>query len=223
MYRYPNENKWQTVNALGRAGHSKGKYQNWHNVSDKDHAYCLDWSDVAKWKINPDIQISESNATEQNADQTYVTNLAQNNDEFISAKQGELEKWKNFNVYTEVPDQGQERINGRWVCTKKTADGKEIPKARSVVKDFQEHSEIQADSPTGSKEALRLLLSIISSHQWTLNSIDIRAAFLQGKDIERDVYIVPPVEANCKHVLWKFEKRVYGLKNAARSWYFCNT
>ena len=54
MYRYPNENKWQTVNVLERAGHSKGKYQNWHNVSDKDHAYSLDWSDVAKWKINPD-------------------------------------------------------------------------------------------------------------------------------------------------------------------------
>ena len=38
---------------------------------------------------------------------------------FLSAKQDELEKWKHFNVYIEVPDQGQERINGRWVCTKK--------------------------------------------------------------------------------------------------------
>ena len=72
---------------------------------------------------------------------------------------------------------------------KTTVNGKEIPKARYVIKGFQEHSEIQADSPTGSKEALRLLLSIISSHQWTLNSIDTRAAFLQGKDtyIYRDV------------------------------------
>ena len=82
-----------------------------------------------------------------------------------------------------MPDQGQERINGRWVCTKKTANGKEVPKARYVIKGFQEHSEIRADSPTGSKESLRLLLSIISSHQWTLSSIDTRAAFLQGKDI----------------------------------------
>ena len=97
-------------------------------------------------EINPEIQNSESNATEQNTDQTYVTNVAQNNDEFLSAKQDELEKWKNFNFYTEVPDQGQERINGRWVCTRKTVDGKEIPKAHYVIKDFQEHSEIQADS-----------------------------------------------------------------------------
>ena len=54
LYRYPNENKRQTVNVLGRPGYSKGKHKNWLNVSDKDHAYSLDWSDVAKWKINPD-------------------------------------------------------------------------------------------------------------------------------------------------------------------------
>ena len=122
---------------LGRAGYSKGKYKNWLNVSDKSHAYSLDWSDVAEWKINPDIQNSESNATEQNTDQTYVTNLAQHNDEFLSAKQDELEKWKNFNFYSEVPDQAQERINGRWVCNRKTVDGKEIPKAHYVKKFFK--------------------------------------------------------------------------------------
>ena len=59
-----------------------------------------------------------------------------------------------------MSDQGQERINGRWVCTKKTVNGKEVPKARYVIKGFQEHSEIRPDSPTGSKESLRLLLSI---------------------------------------------------------------
>ena len=181
MYRYLNENKRQTVNVLGRAGYSKGKNKNWLNVPDKNHAYSLNWSDVAEWKINPDIQNSESNTTDQNADQTYVTNLVQNNNEFL--------KWKHFNVYREVPDQGQERINGRWVCTKKTVNGKEIPKARYVIKDFQEHSEVQADSPTGSKESVRLLLPIISSHQWTLSSIDTKAAFLQEKDIYREMFI----------------------------------
>ena len=63
-----------------------------------------------------------------------------------------------------MSDQGQERINGRWVCIRKTVDEKEIPKGRYVIKGFQEHSEIQVNSPTGSKESLRLLLSIISSH-----------------------------------------------------------
>ena len=31
---------------------------------------------------------------------------------------------------------------------------------------------------------------------------------------------MPPVEANCKNVLWKLEKCVYGLNDATRSWYF---
>ena len=70
MYRYPNENKCQTVNVLGRAGCSKSKYKNWLNLWDKNHAYSLDWSDVAEWKMNSDIQNSKSNATEQNAHQT---------------------------------------------------------------------------------------------------------------------------------------------------------
>ena len=38
--------------------------------------------------------------------------------------------------------------------------------------------------------------------------------------IEKDVYIVPPVEANFKNVLWKLKKCVYGLNDATRSWYF---
>ena len=72
MYRYPNENKWQTVNVRGTAGYIKGKNKNWLNVSDKNHAYSLDWSDVAEWKINPDIHNSESNTTDQNTDQTML-------------------------------------------------------------------------------------------------------------------------------------------------------
>ena len=46
-----------------------------------------------------------------------------------------------------------------------------------VIKGFQENPEIQPGSPTGSKENLRLLLSVLSSSQWTPHSIDIRAVF----------------------------------------------
>ena len=41
----------------------------------------------------------------------------QNSEEFHSAKIEDLTKWKNFEVYTEVDDIGQNRITGRWVCT----------------------------------------------------------------------------------------------------------
>ena len=89
-----------------------------------------------------------------------------------------------------------------------------------VIQGFHEHSEIQADSPTDSKESLRLLLSVISSNQLSLYSVDIHGEFLQGNNTDRAVFIEPPPEANCKNTLWKLEKCVYGLSDAERSWYF---
>ena len=111
-------------------------------------------------------------------------------------------------MYTEVDDNGQKHITGRWVFSQKLENSTFRPKARYVVRGFQEKSEIQSDSPTGSKECLRLLLAIIASKQWTLNSIDIKAAFLQGRELTRDVYIIPPPEANVSGKLWKLEKCV---------------
>ena len=56
--------------------------------------------------------------------------------------------------------------------------------------------------------------------EWSANSIDIKAAFLQSEGIGRDVYLVPPTEAKCdENILWKLEKCVYGLNDAARKWY----
>lgn len=52
-----------------------------------------------------------------------------------------------------------------------------------MFKSFQELSEIQADSPTGSKESVQRFLSVISSNQCRLHSIDIQAVFLHGNNI----------------------------------------
>ena len=53
-----------------------------------------------------------------------------------------------------------------------------------------------------------------------MNSLDVRAAFLQGKGIERIVYLKPPAEANADGKLWMLKKSIYGLNDAARMWYF---
>ena len=55
---------------------------------------------------------------------------------------------------------------------------------------------------------------------WEMNSLDVKCAFLQGKLLEREVYLRPPREANVKGVLWKLNKCVYGLMDASRHWYF---
>ena len=55
--------------------------------------------------------------------------------------------------------------------------------------------------------------------KWKINSIDIKAAFLQGKSIDRDLYLKPPKEAEAQGRLWKLKKAVYGLSDASRVWY----
>ena len=63
------------------------------------------------------------------------------------------------------------------------------------------------------------MLAVVASKEWTLQTLDIKAAFLQGKPIQRDVYNVPPIKTS-ENKFWKLEKCVYGLNDAARMWYF---
>ena len=63
--------------------------------------------------------------------------------------------------------------------------------------------------PTCFKVSFSLVVSIIASNMWTINS-----TFLQGKEIDRDVYVKPPQEA---------ERSSCGIKNpcicyASRVW-----
>ena len=136
--------------------------------------------------------------------------------EVNEAKEKELKKWKEFNVYEEVKNVGQKHISVRWVLTEKD----EI-KARLVARGFEEEEEIQSDSPTVTKEVLRMFLTICSSNNWKEKSMDVTAAFLQSDNMERNVYLKPPKQAKCgENVLWKLKKCVYGLNDAARKWYF---
>ena len=219
-YRYT-DGEWKHVTVLGPAGSRKGKYKNWVNVADGDEEWSMDWSDVKEWQ---EYEPKESNTyfgfDGKACDEQFVAFKEQNEGEFLKEKLVELEKWKAFDVYHEVPDNGQRRVTGRWVCTRKITENGLQPKARYVVRGFQEKSTIQSDSPTGSKDCMRIILAVISSKHWCLKSIDIKAAFLQGNRLERDIYIEPPSEAHSKNKLWKLDKCVYGLNDAARMWYF---
>ena len=94
-------------------------------------------------------------------------------------------------------------------------------KVRLVAKGFQEdNSDILNDSPTCSKESMRLVLNVIASSKWLCWSIDIKSAFLQNKNIDRVVYVKPPKEADCEDtLLWKLNTTIYRLDGASRSWY----
>ena len=49
---------------------------------------------------------------------------------------------------------------------------------------------------------------------------DIKAAFLQGRNIECDVYMKPPIEDRKEGKIWKLKKVVYRLNDATRNWFY---
>ena len=146
--------------------------------------------------------------------------LAQVNIETEEAKHKELRVWLDEHIYDEVEDDGQNNISVRWVITPKYVDGQWTTKARLVARGFEEDASlIRTDSPTCMRESLRIVLAYAACSAWKINSIDIKAAFLQGKQINRDVFLRPPKESQCNGKLWKLKKVVYGLSDASRVWY----
>jgi len=63
------------------------------------------------------------------------------------------------------------------------------------------------------------MLAIAANQGFELRAVDISAAFLQGRELDREVYVRPPPEFRKPGVVWKLLKGLYGLKEAARLWY----
>ena len=166
--------------------------------------FSINWERIEKWKSLPEeILISTNN-------QDYET---------LEAKHRELQNWTDYQVYDEVEDSGENYITVQWVITQKYENEKRLVKARLVARGFQEdRSYIRKDSPTVTREGLRLLMCLTVSKKWKIQSLDIKSAFLQGNSLKRAVFIKPPVEANTKK-LWRLNKCVYGLSDASRMWY----
>ena len=138
----------------------------------------------------------------------------------IKAKQVELQNWKDMEVYEEIKDQGQKAISTRWVITEKICEGQKGAKARLVARGFEDEDQLPSDSATAAKSTLRTVLALTANEGWIIETIDIKAAFLQSRTISHDVYILPPPEARQDGILWKLKKTVYGLDEASREWYF---
>jgi Reverse transcriptase (RNA-dependent DNA polymerase) len=78
---------------------------------------------------------------------------------------------------------------------------------------------VSSDSPVASSAAQRLVLALLAEKQWIPNSWDFTTAFLQGKSLTRDVYVVPPIDFIGSHVVWRLKKPIYGIVSAPKSWF----
>ena len=151
----------------------------------------------------------------------YIVSLPrsrQNDDDCKEAKQVELTKLKDFQVYDEVQNLGQSCISTRWVLWEK-GDKKEV-RARLVARGFEEQVDVPIDSPTVNRSTMRMMLAVSVAKHWTVKATDIKSAFLQGSILQRDVYLKPPKEANVEDgTIWKLKRCLYGLNDAARKFY----
>ena len=214
-YRVNGSETWVKAKVISRGGKTTGKNWAYLNIQEenKDSPSGMDFKkDVQEWRV---IE------AENEVNMVFVPVSRHNEDKVKSAKQTELENWKKFAVYNEVPYSGQKLMSTRWVITEKEAEGICNVKARLVVRGFEEDTDVKSDSPTVHKESLRLFLAAAATHRYDIHSIDIKAAFLQGQDINRIIYVQPPKECESdKSVVWKLNKCVYGLVDASRNWFF---
>ena len=197
---------------LSGAGKANGRQKNWYNIeytAPERLAGCKGAVDYQKnfrdWEIVESTEALVTCSEEVHQD----------------AKEAEMQSWSNHGVYEIVNDEGQKTMGSRWILTMERDDSNNnsVPKARLVVKGITESLDrIDKESPVVSREVIKVFLSVASISGWTTKSIDIKTAFLQGKPLEREIFIPSPT-GNVKGKLWKLLKPVYGLQDAPKQWY----
>ena len=185
------EDCWQEAVVLNRAGKAGGKHEMWMNVQTIPDGKQISVNfDNIEWKAKEEVIL-----------------LSSNDSHVMEAKALELQNLKDNNVYEVVEDNGQEFIETKWIVTEKLIDENTVVKARLVAKGFQENIESRTDSPTCKKENIRIIIAIAATNKWKIKSLDIKSAFLQGREISRELYVKPPVEF-ASGQLWKLKKSV---------------
>lgn len=206
-YKAQENDQWTQASILGRAGKANTSTRYWYNVEDNTTG------------VRKSVNLQELNdwrKIEEDANMVLIPRNKHDEAECLKAKETELQKLVHFDVYTEVDDEGQPCISTTWVLTDKEGQ----IKARLVARGFEESETVERDSPTVAKSTMRLLITTAMSRGWSIKSSDIKSAFLQGKEIQREVFIKPPVEAKRgPGKVWKLKKTLYGLVDAARQFY----
>ena len=174
QYKLQNTEEWITATVVGRPGKATGKNKHWYTIQEE---ISKEKKSVNLDQVQWELIIDEANI-----------NLVQKQNSGIkdttAAKLAEVQKLHYFNTNEEVNDCDQNTLSTRWVIANKD----EQTKARLVVRGFEEEFTMPSDSPTVDKGIMRIFLTISSINNWTVKTTDIKAAFLQGREIRRGTY-----------------------------------
>lgn len=111
-------------------------------------------------------------------------------------------------------------IDTKWVFTRKVVDNKLDPKARLVVRGFQQKENFDDIYSFVLKlQTLRIMLSVAVQRNYHIHQMDVKGAFLHGR-IDEEVYLACPkgVKVREGYVL-KLKKSLYGLRKSPKYWY----
>ena len=88
-----------------------------------------------------------------------------------------------------------------------------------VAKGFQEREAPQSDSLTMLRESMEMFFAVAANEDFKLRKIDIRAAFLQARQLDRDVFLEPHKDIKRYGYVWKLNKPLYELIDASRKFW----
>ena len=148
--------------------------------------------------------------------------------DWLEAMHDELNNFERNKVWKLVPrpKDCKNVIGTKWVFkNKQDANGIVIRnKARLVAQGFSQVEGIdfgETFAPVARLESIRILLAYASHHNFKLQQMDVKSAFLNGP-INELVYVKQPPgfeDPNFPDHVYKLDKALYGLKQAPRAWY----
>ena len=209
QFKDPLNNQIMTGVVTKRAGKAIGKNKSWWNMENvvTGEAASFDTEQLKDLtKVAETRQLESNKEATTMVEETFLVTLPRwrhKEERCIAAKEKELQNWVDFGTYEEVKDEGQKTLGLNWVLVEKIMDGKVGVKARLTVRGDQEKEDLRTDSPTIHKINIELFFLIAVSKGWKIKTSDVKCAFLQGTDLDRDVYVRPPLERRTNGVIWK--------------------
>ncbi|KAK1618138.1 hypothetical protein QYE76_023655 [Lolium multiflorum] len=148
--------------------------------------------------------------------------------DWVEAMHEELNNFKRNKVWTlvEKPKGCRNVIGTKWIFKNKQDEFGNIVrnKARLVAQGFSQVEGIdfgETYAPVARLESIRILLAYASHHNFKLQQMDVKSAFLNGP-LHEEVYVKQPPgfeDLNFPNHVYKLDKALYGLKQAPRAWY----
>jgi hypothetical protein len=129
-------------------------------------------------------------------------------------------------VLVEKPKECRNVIGTKWIFKNKQDEHGIVVrnKSRLVAQGFSQVEGIdfgETYAPMACLESIRILLAYATHHNFKLQQMDAKSAFLNGS-LKEEVYVKQPPgfeDLNFPNHVYKLHKALYGLKQAPHAWY----